>query len=193
VNQSKDDLQLIEAAKAGDDAAFEELVRKYQRQVANVIYLTLGSRDDVEDLTQEVFIRVHRSLHRFEFDASIYAWIYRIAVNISIDEIRRRKIKRTLSLEYISDAVLHRETRTRTQEWPSDDVLKNEKKEIIQTAIRKLSPVHRVAIVLREYEGLSYEEIAETLNITTQAVKSRIFRAREELRKLLSEYFEERV
>jgi len=193
VTQAREDLRLIEAIKGGNETAFAELVRKYQRQVANVIYLTLGSPDDVEDLTQEVFIRVHRSLPRFEYEASLFAWIYRIAVNISIDELRRRKIKKTLSIDYFSEAVLHREEKTRKSEGPSDHVLLEEKRVTIREAIDKLSPAHRVAIVLREYEGLSYGENCETLNISPQAVKSRIFRAREELRKLLSNYFEERT
>ncbi|MFH0991795.1 MAG: sigma-70 family RNA polymerase sigma factor [bacterium] len=188
-----DDFQLVEAFKAGDEQAFEKLMRRYHRQVANIIYLTLGNRDEIEDLTQEVFIRVYKSLHRFERDSSVYSWIYRIAVNISIDEIRRRKIKRTLSLEFFTDGKLEEEKRSKETPTASDALFDEEKKQVIRDALQQLSPIHRAILVLREYEDLSYEEIAESMHISVQAVKSRIFRAREEMRKLLQDYFEERI
>jgi RNA polymerase sigma-70 factor (ECF subfamily) len=191
VKQSTDDFQLVEAFRRGDEKAFEELVRRYQRQVANIIYLTLGNRDEIEDLTQEVFIRVYKSLARFEHDASVYSWIYRITVNLCIDEIRRKKIKRTLSLQWFTDYKLEQERKFKEKTTPADNVLSEERRQMVREALLKLSPLHRTVIVLREYEDLSYEDIAKTLNISTQAVKSRIFRAREELRKMLGEYFRE--
>lgn len=193
VKQIVDDYQLVEAFREGDEQAFEELVRRYQRQVANIIYLTLGNRDEVEDLSQEVFIRVYKSLTKFERDASLYSWIYRIAVNLCIDEIRRKKIKRTLSLEFFSEGKLEEEKKNKSQTSAADGVLAKEKRQVILDALQKLSPVHRTVIVLREYEDLTYEQIAKTLHISTQAVKSRIFRAREELRELLKDYFKERL
>lgn len=193
VKQIVDDYQLVEAFREGDEQAFEELVRRYQRQVANIIYLTLGNRDEVEDLSQEVFIRVYKSLTKFERDASLYSWIYRIAVNLCIDEIRRKKIKRTLSLEFFSEGKLEEEKKNKSQTSAADGVLGKEKRQVILDALQKLSPVHRTVIVLREYEDLTYEQIAKTLHISTQAVKSRIFRAREELRELLKDYFKERL
>ncbi len=186
-----DDLELVRAFRKGDERAFEELVRRYQRQVANVIYLTLGSRAEVDDLTQEVFLRVYRSLSRVEVTTSLFSWIYRIAVNIAIDELRRRKIKRTLSLDFFSESSLEREKNIEDPTEPSERVLSDERKQKVMEAIKKLTPAHRAALVLREYEGLSYKEIAQTLNITEQAVKSRIFRSREELKKLLGDYFKE--
>lgn len=186
-----DDLELVGAFRKGDERAFEELVRRYQRQVANVIYLTLGSRTEVDDLTQEVFLRVYRSLSRVEVKTSLFSWIYRIAVNIAIDELRRRKIKRTLSLDFFSESSLEREKSIEDPNEPSEKVLSEEKKQKVVEAIKKLTPAHRAALVLREYEGLSYREIAQTLDITEQAVKSRIFRSREELKKLLKDYFKE--
>lgn len=193
VKQRPDDFQLAEAFRRGDEKAFEELVRRYQRQVANLIYLTLGNREGIEDLAQEVFIRVYRSLARFEREASVYSWIYRITVNLCIDEIRRRRIKKTFSLELFSEHKLEQEKHTKVKATAADELLNEEKKEIIRNALQKLSPIHRTVILLREYEDLSYEEIGKTLKITTQAVKSRIFRAREELRILLTNYFEERT
>ncbi len=192
VKQAADDFQLIRSFQAGDEKAFEELVRRYQRQVANLIYLTLGDRSEVEDLTQEAFLRVYRSLERFEFDSSFYSWLYRIVVNLCIDELRRRKIKRTFSLDFFTENRLEREPATTTKNG-FDELLGREKREMILTALNGISHEHRTILVLREYHDLSYREIAEILKITPQAVKSRIFRARAELRELLKGYFKERV
>ncbi|HEY6953031.1 MAG TPA: sigma-70 family RNA polymerase sigma factor [Bacteroidota bacterium] len=192
-SQTTEDFRLVNAFKAGDRRAFEELVRKYQRQVANIVYLTLGSREDVQDIAQEVFIRVYRSIDKFEFDASFFSWIYRITVNLCIDELRRRKIKRALSLDFLTEGTLEKEKKSKTQVLASDGVLDDEKREIILAALQKMSHEHRQVMILREYEELSYAEIASYLGISVQAVKSRIFRAREDLRALLKDYFEERT
>lgn len=189
----RDDFKLIEAFRKGDEKAFEEIVRRYQRQVANIIYLTLGNREEVDDLSQEVFVRVFRSLDRFEFDSSVYSWIYRIAVNLCIDEIRKKKIRKLIPLDFLTEKKLESEKRSKETATSSDELLQKEKKEIIRGALDKLSPLHRTVILLREYQDLSYGEIAKTLRISPQAVKSRIFRAREELRELLKDYFQERT
>lgn len=186
------DAELIHAAREGNSEAFGELVRRYQRAVANVVYLTLGDRNDVDDLTQEVFIRAHRSLARFDEKSSLYSWLYRIAVNLCIDEIRRRKIRKILSLDMLSEPVLEREKKVKEKESSaSANLMKEERRQMILEALQKLSPAYRSALVLREYENMGYEEIAEALGITVQAVKSRIFRARQEMRNLLKDYFEE--
>jgi len=193
VEQQPDDFQLIEAFRRGEEKAFDEIVRRYQRQVANIIYLTLGSREEVDDLSQEVFVRVYRSLERFEFDSSLYSWIYRIAVNLCIDEIRKKRIRKLIPLEFITEKKLEREKRTKETATGADELLLKEKKEVIRRALERLSPIHRTVILLREYQDLSYGEIAKTLGISPQAVKSRIFRAREELREMLKDYFQERT
>jgi len=194
VKQSTDDFKQVRAFQAGDERAFEELVRRYQRQVANIVYLTLGNRDAVEDLVQEVFIRVYRSLKKFEFDASFYSWLYRITVNLCIDEIRRRRIRKTFSLQFFSeDHVEEKERPSRKIQTPSESLLESEKREVVLNALKRIAPMHRTVLVLREYENLSYDEIADVLKISVQAVKSRIFRAREEMRGLLKNYFQERL
>lgn len=193
VNHSDlDDRSLALAFRNGDEKAFEEIVRKYQRQVASILYLTLGSRKDVEDLTQDVFIRVYNSLRRVNVESTLFSWIYRVAVNIGIDEVRKRKIRRVVSLDFLMEPGSS-DFQPEDPAKASDGVLATEKQESVLAALRRLSPSHRVAIVLREYEDLSYREIAETLGISEQAVKSRIFRAREELQKLLKDYFRERT
>ena len=193
MKQAPDDFQLIRTFQAGEEKAFEELVRRYQRQVANIIYLTLGGRSEIEDLTQEAFLRVYRSLDRFEFDSSFYSWLYRIVVNLCIDELRRRKIKRTLSLDFFTEDRLEVELRTSKQKTGFDEVLDQEKKVTVLNALDKISPEHKMVLLLREYNDLTYSEIAKILKISPQAVKSRIFRARSELRTLLKDYFKERL
>ncbi len=193
MEQQRDDFKLVEAFRKGEEKAFEEIVRRYQRQVANIIYLTLGNREEVDDLSQEVFVRVFRSLNRFEFDSSLYSWIYRIAVNLCIDEIRKKKIRKLIPLDFLTEKKLEGEKRSQETPTGSDELLLKEKKEIIRGALDRLSPIHRTVILLREYQDLTYGEIAVTLRISPQAVKSRLFRAREELREMLKDYFQERT
>ncbi|MGB2869812.1 MAG: sigma-70 family RNA polymerase sigma factor [Bacteroidota bacterium] len=191
--QTEEDFTLIRAFQQGHDRSFEDLVRRYQRQVGNIIYLTLGGREEIQDLTQEVFIRVHKALPKFEFDSSFFSWVYRITMNLCIDEIRRRKIKRVLSLEFLTEGTLEKEKKSKEIVTAADDVLADEKRSVILSALQELSTEQRQIVIMREYEDLSYNEIAEILGISLQAVKSRLFRAREELRQLLTEYFKERV
>ena len=186
-----DDFSLIKAVQAGDHKAFESLVRRYQRQVANLIYVTMGSSDDVDDIAQEVFIRVYKSLPRFKFDASFFSWIYRITMNLCIDEIRKRKIRKVLSLDFLTEDALEKSRKNKDHSMPSDSILADERREIVQSALQSLKPEHRDILVLREYNDIGYNEIAEALDISVEAVKSRIFRARSELKILLSKYFEE--
>jgi RNA polymerase sigma-70 factor, ECF subfamily len=188
-----DDFTLIRSIQAGDHQAFEMLVRRYQRKVANIIFFTVGNRDDVEDIAQEVFIRVYHSLPKFKFDASFFSWLYRITKNLCIDEIRKRKIRRVLSLDYLTEDTLEKDRKNKDDILASDSALVEEKRQVILSALQKLTREHREVIVLREYQDLSYNEIAETLGLRLDAVKSRIFRARIELKNLLQDYFEERT
>jgi RNA polymerase sigma-70 factor (ECF subfamily) len=185
-----DDFSLVKAFQAGDQHAFESLVRRYQHQVANLVYVTMGSRDDVDDIAQEVFIRVYKSLPRFKFDASFFSWVYRITMNLCIDEIRKRKIRKVLSLDFLTEDALEKSRKNKDHSMPSDSMLLDERRQIVQSALQRLKPEHRDILVLREYKDLGYSEIAEALDISLEAVKSRIFRARSELKILLSEYFE---
>lgn len=188
-----DDFTLIKAIQAGDHHAFELLVRRYQNQVANLIYVTMGNRDDVDDIAQEVFIRVYKSLPRFKFDASFFSWVYRITMNLCIDEIRKRKIRKVLSLDFLTEDALEKSRKSKDHTMPSDSILLDEKRQVVQSALQRLKPEHREILMLREYKDLGYSEIAEALEISLEAVKSRIFRARSELKILLNEYFEEKA
>jgi len=188
VQTNTTDVDLIRRFQQGDQAAFESLVRRYQRQVANIIFLTLGTRDGLEDLAQEVFIRVHRSLGRFKSESTFFSWLYRITVNICIDEARKRKLRRALSLEFLAESNSLMMRDFHTDRGTDDHVLREERRHLVLRALQRLPAIQREAIILREYEELSYEEIAETLGITVQAVKSRLFRARTELERLLKPY-----
>jgi len=188
VQTNTTDVDLIRRFQQGDLAAFESLVRRYQRQVANIIFLTLGTRDGLEDLAQEVFIRVHRSLGRFKSESTFFSWLYRITVNICIDEARKRKLRRALSLEFLAESNSLMTRDFHADRGTDDHVLREERRHLVLRALQRLPAIQREAIILREYEELTYEEIAETLGITVQAVKSRLFRARTELERLLKPY-----
>jgi RNA polymerase sigma-70 factor (ECF subfamily) len=185
-----DDETLVRASLAGNHTAFEQLIKRYERQIANLIYTTMGTSESVDDLSQEVFIRVYRSLKNFKFDASVFSWMYRIAMNLCIDEIRKRKIRKVLSLDFLTEDALEGARKHKDYILPSDAMMQEEKKEMVQRALQQLSQEHREVILLREYQDYSYTEIAETLDIKIEAVKSRIFRARKELKKKLLHYVE---
>lgn len=191
--QSKvsDELQILEAVKAGDNRAFELIVKKYQNQVANLVYMVMGRRNDVEDITQEIFIKVYKSISKFEPRVSLFGWIYRITINLCIDRMRKEKFKRLLSLDFLTEDIIYKR-KDNLSDDPLKSILRNEKKNIVYNALQHLSPEYRAVLTLREYQDLSYSEIAEVLGLTVEAVKSRIFRARKEMKKLLDGYFKEK-
>jgi RNA polymerase sigma-70 factor (ECF subfamily) len=187
-----DDWILVEQIRAGHHGAFRDLVRRYERQVAHLIYLSLGRPEDVEDLSQEVFLRVYHALPRLEPQRSLFSWIYRIASNVVIDEARRRKFRSMLSLDFLA-AETGKDARGSTDDDPAVRTERSELHGTLQAAIRRLAPDQRVALLLREYEDLSYEEIAEVLQTSVPAVKSRLFRARQDLRSILGPMMESRT
>ena len=173
-----DESDLIGRFKKGDLSAFEGLVRRYQDRVYNLCRYMLQDPRDAQDAAQDVFLKAYKALKNFRPDSSFYTWIYRITVTTCLDY--RRKARRE---------VLRREPLT--EDLPSNEPFPEqiyESVEIagsVQLALKKLQGKLRAAIVLREMEGLSYEEIAEVLHISLGSVRSRISRAREELRRLL--------
>ena len=182
MQRTADDLELVRAFQGGNEAAFDEIVRRYRNAVAAFIIATLGRASDVEDLSQEVFLRVHQALPRFKPEGSFPAWLYRITVNLCRDEIRKKRLRRFLSLDDMEPS----QPAFRDHSVSSDSLtMEHEQREVILDALAQVTEKYRTALVLREYEDLSYEEIAWTLGISEQAVKSRIFRAREQLRELL--------
>lgn len=171
------DRRLLEQCRQGDRFAFETLFRKYQSYVYNTALGMLGNGEDAADVTQETFLRLHRSLDTFRGDASFSTWLYRVAVNLCITELRRRGRSRFQFLEDIrhdEDSVLQEELGPS----PFEAVELDEERKVVHQVLRMLPPDYRAVMVLRHLQQLAYEEIAEVLNLTLSQVKTRLFRAR---------------
>jgi RNA polymerase sigma-70 factor (ECF subfamily) len=179
------DEKLIQAFHAGSENAFTELVRRYESRVAATVIGMLGKCPEAEDVGQETFIRFYNGLKRFRGDSSIGTYLTRIAINLSLNELKRRKRKRILFMQNPRDNELNisnAETKN----------IYNGEKEIIHSALKKLDPKFRSVIVLRLLEDYSIKETAEILNIPTGTVLSRLSRAQMKLKNILSPYFGER-
>ncbi len=191
--QRKEDDILVRGAKEGDYKSFEALVQKYHRQIVNISYLMMGNREAAEDVAQEVFIKVYNKLSLYSPDTSFFSWLYRMTKNTCIDEIRKRKMQKLISLDFLTEEGVESLEYPRERELPSTEISNDEKKEFVNKALQMLSKEHREVLVLREYVNYGYNEIAETLGISVQAVKSRIFRARAELRTILLKHFKDEL
>lgn len=170
-----DDFSLIKRFIDGDEDVFNELVRRHKEKVRNIIYLTLSDRDVVDDIAQDVFITVYRSIKNFRFESQFTTWLYRVTVNKCKDHLRRKNIRRIV-LPFRD-----------TKEDPGYEFSpeSSDIKEIVRHAISKLPDKMRIPLLLKDIEGFSYQEIAETMQCEIGTVKSRIFRAREALKKIL--------
>ena len=190
-----EELTLVRAAKQGDDKAFEELVRRYDRNVFRIAQHITQNREDAEDVVQDAFLKAYRNLEQFQEQSKFYTWLVRIAVNEALMKLRRRKPERTVSLDEeikTEDDSLPREVR----DWsPNPEQMYNqgELREILTRTIQGLPSGFRTVFVLRDVEGLSTEETAEALELSIPAVKSRLLRARLQLRERLNRYFQKRV
>ena len=182
--QDGDEADLIERAKKGDSEAFGVLVERYQRRVVNVAFAVVHNQDDAIELAQETFVRAYENLRKFESRSSFSTWLYRIAANLAIDFWRREG----------RHVVLHGEdAETEIQRLPADsgDSFKSaSRKELsgrLAKALEELTPEHRAVILLREVEGLSYDEISEVLQCPRGTVMSRLHYARNRMRGLLKD------
>jgi RNA polymerase sigma-70 factor (ECF subfamily) len=173
-----DDRDLIKRFINGDLSGFEALVRKYQDRVYNLCRYMIRDPQDAQDAAQDVFLKAYKGMKGFKPDASLYTWLYRIAVNTCLD-YKRKSRRDTLKKQPLTEDLPSNEP------LPAELYESREIGESIQLALQKLPEKLRAAIVLREIEGLSYEEIAEVLHTSAGTVKSRISRAREQLRHLL--------
>lgn len=173
--------QLVERAQAGDHVAFESLFNQYQTAIYNYIYRLMGSAEDAYDMTQDTFLKAYLALPKTSDDLRVGAWLYRIATNVCLDELRHRKLVKWQPWEaFIS--VFH--PSQVAKDSPERDCIDRENTEEVQLILDKLHPKYRMCLVLREYHDLSYDEIAEVLTTTRAAVKSLLFRAREEFRQV---------
>lgn len=186
------DRALVARAVEGEQSAFGELVERYQKRVYCVAFGILRNREDAWDVAQEAFVKAYRNLDRFEGQSSFFTWMYRITYNLSIDHYRskgRRDVVAVGEQDHLERA-LEREGRPVFTTDPGDVADRAELTRILHEAMSKLSEKHRAIIVLREVEGLSYEEIANVLGIRVGTVMSRLFHARKNLQALLLPYVE---
>jgi RNA polymerase sigma-70 factor (ECF subfamily) len=175
---------LIRKAKQGDMLAFEELILKHEKIVYNLALRMMNHSEDAMDISQEVFLKAYRSLSNFDERSAFSTWLYRITHNTCIDEIRKRKGKQTYSLEEdleSEDGSMQRQVAD-DGDTPEESLMRKEQKSEILRALDTLSEEHKAAIILRDVKGMSYEEIAEILELTLGTVKSRINRARNQLK-----------
>ena len=187
------DLPLVEASKRGDTCAFEELVKRYDRRLLRIALNVTHNRDDAEDAVQDAFLKAYRNLDKFRADAKFSTWLFRIAVNESLMKLRKQRgaQERTVNIESESDHDL-RPAESNLADWsPDPEALygASEFRQILTMSLQKLSPALRVVFVLRDIEEHSILETSDFLNISENAVKSRLSRARRELREELSKYF----
>ncbi len=185
------DVALVERAKAGDQAAFEVLVKQYERQIFRTALHITQNREDAEDITQDVFVKAYTKLDQFQGNSKFSTWLVRIAVNESLMRLRKRKTSRTVSMDQdveTDEGSIPRDF----AEWrpnPEQNLSQSELAEILRKTIAGLPPGFRTVFTLRDIENLSTEETAEALGLSVPAVKSRLLRARLQLRERLSRYF----
>lgn len=183
--------QLVTQLQANEPAAFRNLVANYQDLVVNTCYGFVQHREDAEDVAQEVFIEVHRSIHKFRGDAKLSTWLYRIAMTKSIDFLRSKKRKKWMSsLQVLLGGEKHdRQVEDRQSANPHTALENVERQEILAKAVSKLPENQQIAFTLSKFEGLSYKQIAEVMNTSQSSVESLLFRAKRNLKKLLFEYY----
>jgi RNA polymerase sigma-70 factor, ECF subfamily len=189
---SEEDARLLRGLRAGIESAYEELIERYQQPIYSVIFRLLGDQNDAYDVVQEVFLKVFRSVGSFRERSSLRTWIYRIAINEAHNHRRwfSRHRKREVTIEYEDEDHRPYDITVDPAPSPFDCALDRETHMLIEAALSEISPVFRTAVVLRDIEGLGYEEIAEILQISLGTVKSRILRGREALRRALSQRLE---
>jgi RNA polymerase sigma factor RpoE len=182
--------ELLRQAKAGDLTAYDSLVRRYQERVYATIYHMTSNHEDANDLAQETFIKAFRALSSFKGDSSFFTWLYRIAVNKTINHLKQRKRRNHLSLndldinaEHDPDIVALISDKT-----PRREVNLTELQEKLNAAMQKLSEVHRMVVTLHDVQGLSHDEISQIMGCNVGTVRSRLFYARQQMQAYLSDY-----
>lgn len=189
-----DDLTLVRRSKEGDQRAFRILVERYQRKVFSVAFGMVKDHEEALDIAQEAFVKVHRYLQDFKGDSSFYTWLYRITRNLAVDRLRSRRSQAAAFDERVGrDEVELGEAgilSTRLGTNPHKTALRRELAEKLEEALRQLPEKHREILLLREVEGMSYEDLARVLEIPKGTVMSRLFHARAKMQKLLEPYLE---
>jgi len=179
-NEQKSDDSLIVLFQNGEKEVFRFLVERYQEKVRNIVFSIFNDADLVDDISQEVFIKVFQALHNFRFESSFYTWIYRITVNKCRDELRKKKVKRFFSFHSFEKTTNLKIENMATTTFDDENMVG-----VIQETIKKLPEKFRMPIILKDIDGLSYDEIAEVLDCEVGTVKSRLSRGRTMLKELL--------
>jgi RNA polymerase sigma-70 factor (ECF subfamily) len=185
------DLTLVQRVQQGDRRAFDQLVLRYQHKVLKLVMRYMRNHAEAEDIAQEAFLKAYRAIHSFRGDSAFYTWIYRIAINTAKNALvaaKRRPLDYDLDLQ--DPEQNERNGRLRDEATPESLLLTEEIRETVDAAIGALPEDLRRAVVLREYEGLSYEEIAAVMGCPVGTVRSRIFRAREAIDRQLRPVFD---
>jgi RNA polymerase sigma-70 factor (ECF subfamily) len=168
------ELVWVERARRGDQQAFARLVEAYQGPVYNLAYRMLGNATEAEDATQETFVRVYTKLHTYQPDRKLSSWVFSITSHYCIDRLRRRSHTSFVSLD--EDPLVS--VLPSGEQGPEDSALRTETRDEIQDLVTQLAPAYRVPLILRYWQDMSYQEIADVLGLSVQAVKSRLHRAR---------------
>ena len=180
MTQDENDQQLVQRVQAGDQSAFNLLVLKYQHRVLKLIGRFVSDQSEAQDVAQEAFLKAYRALGSFRGESAFYTWLYRIAINTAKNALvaqRRRPVD--FDLDAQDPEAFERQAKLKESDTPEGVLLTEEIRQVVEKAMEQLPEDLRTAIVLRELDGLSYEEIAEAMDCPVGTVRSRIFRARE--------------
>lgn len=185
---SVDDRQLIEACLQGRTEAFGELVRRYQDRLYNTVYRLVDQSEDAQDVLQEAFFNAFQSLDSFKGDSQFFTWLYRIAVNSAISLRRKQRVALRLDRQNSEGNVGAEPADVSNWSQPGLALEQADEERRMQEVLSRLSPDHRAVLVMKEIDGLKYEDIAEVLQVPIGTVRSRLFRARMELREILEQF-----
>jgi RNA polymerase sigma-70 factor (ECF subfamily) len=188
------DPTFIDQLKNGDDDAFRILIDEYKNHVLNTCYRFVQHADDAEEVARDVFVEVFRSIDHFRADSQLSTWIYRIAVNKSLDHIRKTKRKKRFAIvkRLFSDDETAWEPSS-NEPAPDEEMEQNERRRILQNAVNELPESQQIAMTLSQYQGLSHKEVAETMGTTVSAVESLLHRGKKNLHKKLESYYKNRL
>jgi len=190
VSDPQAEQRLVQGARTGDLEAYDSLVRRYQERIYATIYHMTANHEDATDLAQETFIKAYQALKSFKGDSSFFTWVYRIAVNKTINFLKQRKNKTYMSLNDLDFNAEHDPDLVAliSDKTPRREVNLIELQEKLNAAMQKLSEIHRLVVTLHDVQGLSHEEIGKIMNCNTGTVRSRLFYARQQLQAYLSDY-----
>jgi RNA polymerase sigma factor (sigma-70 family) len=190
VTEQADERTLVKRAKQGDLCAYDDLVRLYQERIYATIYHMTANHEDASDLAQEAFIKAFRALKSFKGDSSFFTWVYRIAINKTINYLKQRKKRTLMSLNDLDFNAEHDPDLVAliSEKTPRREMNLTELQEKLNTSMLKLSEVHRLVVTLHDVQGLSHEEISKIMDCNTGTVRSRLFYARQQLQAYLSDF-----